>query len=384
MALGQVSREYRTAQRTGWSPPIVAIRSASYDRPWDTSKYRLAPWRYGASMQIVGKRVLVTGGAGFIGSHLVEDLAGRNEVAVLDNFSSGSLENLTGVRSQIRIIRGDITNPDDVEAAVQTAEVIFHLAVDCLRASIMDPLKSQLVNDRGTINLLASAREHAIERFIYVSSSEVYGTAQQVPMTEDHPLRPSTPYAAAKLAGEAYTLSFHRTYGLPGIVVRPFNAYGPRAHLAGPSGEVIPKFVVRAMAGKPLNVFGDGLQTRDYTWVEDVARGIRLAAECDDLLGDCVNIARGQEVRILDLARSVQRILGTTVPIEHHPSRPGDVRRHLAGVLRSRRLFGFVASVDIEEGLERYVNWLKTLPGDPHVWLDGEEIINWQRVMQPA
>jgi UDP-glucose 4-epimerase len=147
---------------------------------------------------------------------------------------------------------------------------------------------------------------------------------------------------------------------------------------------VIPKFVARAMAGRPLIVFGDGLQTRDYTWVGDSARGIRMAAESDALLGDCVNIAHGREVSVLEVAGLVQGLLGTTVPIEHRANRPGDVRRHLAGVGRASSILGFTASVDLEQGLERYVAWLRTQPGDPEVWLRGEEVVNWQSVMQPA
>ncbi|HKB33793.1 MAG TPA: NAD-dependent epimerase/dehydratase family protein [Candidatus Dormibacteraeota bacterium] len=328
-------------------------------------------------MKIEGKRVLVTGGAGFVGSHLVDILATSNHVTVLDDFSVGTHENLSS-SPNVAVVRGDVRDRDGIEAAVKQSDVVFHLAVVCLRVSIPDPMASHLVNDLGTLNLLLAALDSRVQRFVYVSSSEVYGTAKRAPMDEDHPLNPMTPYAAAKLAGEAYTHSFHRTYGLPVTVVRPFNVYGPREHADGPSGELIPRFVARAVAHKPLVVFGDGLQTRDFTWVGDTVRGILMAAECDGLVGDCVNIARGQEVSVLQVAHLVQELFGTRVPIHHDADRPGDVRRHLAGVERARSHMGFAASVGIEEGLSRYVDWVRSLPGQPSTGLESEEARNWQ------
>jgi UDP-glucose 4-epimerase len=329
------------------------------------------------AVKIEGKRVLVTGGAGFVGSHLVDLLAPSNEVTVLDDFSVGTRSNLSS-SPQVNVLRADVRDRESLDAAVKQADVIFHLAVVCLRVSIPDPMASHLVNDLGTLNLLLAARDSSVQRFIYVSSSEVYGSAIRVPMDENHPLNPATPYAAAKLAGEAYTLSFHRTYGLPATVVRPFNVYGPREHADGPSGEVIPRFVARAMADKPLVVFGDGLQTRDFTWVGDTVRGILMAAECDELVGDRVNIARGQEVSVLDVARLVQELVGTRSPIQHQPERPGDVRRHLAGVERARSRLGFGAGVGVDEGLARYVEWVRSAPEPISLGLEAQEARNWQ------
>jgi UDP-glucose 4-epimerase len=333
-------------------------------------------------VKIEGKRVLVTGGAGFVGSHLVDLLAPANEVTVLDDFSVGTRSNLSS-SPHVKVLRADVRDRVGVEAAVNQADVIFHLAVVCLRVSIPDPMASHLVNDLGTLNLLLAARDSSVQRFVYVSSSEVYGTAVRVPMDEEHPLNPATPYAAAKLAGEAYTLSFHRTYGLPATVVRPFNMYGPREHADGPSGEVIPRFVARAMGGYPLVVFGDGRQTRDFTWVGDAVRGILMAAECDELVGDRVNIARGQEVSVLDVAQLVQEAVGTRSPIQHQPERPGDVRRHLAGVERARSQLGFAARVDIGEGLARYVDWVRSVPQPTSSGLEAKEVRNWQLAAAP-
>jgi len=344
-------------------PPIVGARTLCLPRS--------------VAVKVEGKRVLVTGGAGFVGSHLVDLLAPSNEVTVLDDFSVGTRANLSS-SPQTNVLHADIRDVDAIEGAVKQSDVIFHLAVVCLRVSIPDPMASHDVNALGTLNVLLAARDSALQRFVYVSSSEVYGTAHHVPMEERHPLNPMTPYAAAKLAGEAYALSFHRTYGLPATVVRPFNVYGPRAHAEGASGEVIPRFVARAIAGKPLVVFGDGLQTRDFTWVGDTVRGIVKAAECDELVGDCINIARGHEVSVVDIARLVWELTGTRSPIQHQPDRPGDVRRHFAGVERARSLLGFTATVGIEEGLARYVDWVKSQPDRLDSGLEAEEARNWQ------
>jgi UDP-glucose 4-epimerase len=310
-------------------------------------------------LQLEGKRVLVTGGAGFVGGHLVEHLTQSNQVTILDNFSTAALGPDEAVPDGVKVCRADIRDRSGVDAAIGDAEVIVHLAVVNLRESISDPLKGHLVNDLGTLILLLAARDRGVERFVYVSSSEVYGTAERAPMDESHRLRPTTPYGAGKLAGEALALSFHDTYGVPVVVVRPFNTYGPRAHVSGSSGELIPRLVARALSGRPLEVFGDGLQTRDFTWVGDTVRGIALAAECDELVGDCVNIARGESVTVLAVATLIQDLLGIRLPIEHRPARPGDVRHHHADVAKARKLLGFEAGVSLEAGLARYLEWVR-------------------------
>lgn len=332
-------------------------------------------------MKLSGKCILVTGGAGFIGSHLVDLLAAENTVTVLDDFSTGAMTNLAAVDRQVRIITGDVRDPSVADAAVRDADVIFHLAVVCLREAIGDPMRAHLVNDLGTLNLLMSARQApSVQRFVYISSSEVYGNGVRLPIDEHHPLLPMTPYAASKLAGEAYTLSFARTYGLRAMVVRPFNTYGPRAHLRGASGELIPKFVARAMAGRVLVIFGDGQQMRDFTWVEDTVQGIKLAAEADALVGDVVNIARGEGVSVLRIAELVQQVLGSSTPVQHVEPRPGDVVRQRADVRKARELIGFEAATPIEAGLRRYVDWVLHQPGDPASWLEGEEVVNWRQM----
>lgn len=244
--------------------------------------------------QLAGKRVLVTGGAGFIGSHLVDAL-GDSHLRVLDDFSTGHAANLAhhGENSQVEIVRGDIRDAAAVAAAMQGVDVVFHLACRGVRHSIGNPRESHDVNAGGTLNLLEQARRAGVKRFVHVSSSEAYGTARYAPMDEHHPCFPETVYGAAKLAGEAYARAYHQTYGLPTVVVRPFNNFGPRSHFEGDSGEVIPRFAVWALCGKPPVIFGDGLQTRDFIYVAETAAWLCRIAECDPLIGQTVNLGSG-------------------------------------------------------------------------------------------
>jgi UDP-glucose 4-epimerase len=327
-------------------------------------------------------RMVVTGGAGFIGSHLVDRLVenGHNEVLVIDDFSVGREENLHQHVGDPRVMveRADVRDQPAMTRLLRGADTVFHLAVQCLRVSLYDPLLVHDVNATGTLVTCLAARDASVKRFVYVSSSEVYGSALSAPMNEDHPLRPSTPYAASKLAGEVYALSFARTHRLPVIVVRPFNTYGPRAHDEGPSGEVIPRLVIQALCDVPPTVFGDGEQTRDFIWVADTALGIVRAGACDELLGTPVNIASGEEVTINRVADIILRTLGRErLGIAHEAERPGDVRRHVAGIGLARRLLGFSPTVSIEQGIRRYVDWFGGTAVDPHLLLAKQQQVNW-------
>src|SRR5262249_32374943 len=224
-------------------------------------------------------RVLVTGGAGFIGSHVVDALVERGQaVTVLDDFSSGGAENWKKAEPAIEIVEGDLCDGRVLERALRSADVVLHLATRCVRLSLSDPAEVHRVNSEGTHRLLLEAVRRRVRRFVYVSSSEGYRTAVTVPMTGEPPLEPTTMYGATKLLGELYTKAMTRSFGLPTVVVRPFNPYGPRAHFEGVYGEVIPRFTVRLLNGRPPVIFGDGLQTRDFTYVGDTVRGILLAA----------------------------------------------------------------------------------------------------------
>ncbi|MGC2061576.1 MAG: NAD-dependent epimerase/dehydratase family protein [Thermodesulfovibrionales bacterium] len=326
-------------------------------------------------------KVLVTGGAGFIGSNLVDELAKKAHVVVFDNFSSGKKVNVAHHegKSNIDIIEGDIRDKGLVRRVTKDIDVVYHLAVQCLRVSINDPEINHEVNATGTLNLCMSAHENRVRRFVYVSSSEVYGSALMAPMTETHPKEPTTVYGASKLAGEQYTLAYHRTYGMQAMVVIPFNTYGPREHYEGAHGEVIPKFVLRALNDKPPVIFGDGSQTRDFTYVSDTVRGIIHASTCDDMVGQTVNIARGEEVSIRAIADKIYQKLGKShiMPVMEK-GRPGDVRRHFAGVEKAAQLFGFRAEVGIDEGLDIFIEWFTSQGYDLGRLMEEDVVFNWE------
>ena len=333
-------------------------------------------------MQLANKRVVVTGGAGFIGSHVVDQLVSSgNDVIVIDNFSTGKWENLDHHRgsASIHVEQADVRDQEAMIRHTQGADVVFHMAVACLRTSLHAPLSVHEDNATGTLNVCEASYKASVERFVYVSSSEAYGSALHVPMDEQHPLSPTTVYGASKAAGELYALAYWHTYGLPSVVVRPFNTYGPREPSEGKRAEVIPKFVMRTMAGLQPVVFGTGDQTRDFTWIEDSARGIIMAAECDDLVGDCVNIARGQEVSILDVCKLVLEKLGRNDlrPLYLDDGRPGDVKRHYADCGKAQRLLGFSPSVDLETGLDRYIQWVQAQELDLDSWVEQDRMRNW-------
>jgi UDP-glucose 4-epimerase len=327
------------------------------------------------------RRVLVTGGAGFIGSHLVDALATRGDrVLVVDNLSVGSRDNLRqhegGGRVELHV--ADVLDGARMTRLVEGVDVVFHLATQCVRLSLFDPEIVHKVNTEGTLRMLMAAVAARVQRFVYVSSSEAFGSAKTVPMPEDHPFDPTTIYGASKLAGEHYTTAFHRTHGLDTVIVRPFNTYGPREHFEGAYGEVIPKFVVRVMNGRRPIIFGDGHQTRDFTFVGDTVAGLLLAADAPGLTGRSVNIARGVEVSINEIARLVLDTCGSSLEPEFGPERPADVRRHFGDISRARAELGFVPQVNIADGIRRYVDWFRATWPDPAALLPQEQPYNWQ------
>jgi UDP-glucose 4-epimerase len=325
----------------------------------------------------VTAHVLVTGGAGFIGSELVRQLAAAgHEVTAVDNLVNGKRENLDGVPA--RLVVGDVRDTALMGRVLDGVGVVFHLACLGVRHSIHSPLENHAVNATATLDLLRLAKDGGVARFVYVSSSEVYGTAMTVPMTELHPAFPMTVYGASKLAGECYTRAFHRTYDYPTVVVRPFNAYGPRSHHEGDSGEVIPKFLLRAQAGRPLVVFGDGRQTRDFTEVSDTARGILAAGFADKAVGETINVGSGYEIEIGELARAVVEVVGREVPVEHDEPRPGDVLRLYADATRARELLGFEPRIGLRDGLRRLLEWYRASGQSPEELLRHDVRRNWE------
>ena len=325
--------------------------------------------------------VVVTGGAGFIGSHVVDRLlAAGNRVTVIDDLSVGSWDNVAHHErdDRFRFIRADIGDVAALPGHLGDAEVVIHMAIACLRTSLAQPRKVHEINATGTLNVCQAALDTGVRRVVYVSSSESYGTASYVPMDEAHPLEPITVYGASKAAGELYTLAYGRTYGLETAVVRPFNSYGPREPHRGERAEVIPRFALMAMAGRAPVIFGTGTQTRDFTWVEDTAAGIVAAAGSDKLVGETVNVARGEEVSILRIA---ELVLEATDRTDLEPvlsdARPGDVDRHYADASKAAALLDWRPTIGIEDGIARYVTWLRDQNIDIEGWLASEKVRNW-------
>jgi len=317
-------------------------------------------------MEIDGTKCLVTGGAGFIGSHLVDELMKLGcRVCVLDNLANGKLENLSDHlgKENFEFLRGSVVSPLDVERAMERIDVVFHLACLGVRHSIVHPFENHRINAEGSLLLLNAAYRAKVKRFIYCSSSEVYGTAQYVPMAELHPTFPCTVYGSSKLAGEAYARAYYKTYGMDTVVVRPFNTYGPRSHHEGDAGEMIPKSIVRALNGKPLIVFGDGSQTRDFTYVKDMARALLSAAENDTTTGETLNIGSSSEIQIGDLAKKIAGIVGNPdTEIVYASKRPGDVFRLCADPRRFKELCGWEPQVSFYKGLEMTVEFFRNHP----------------------
>jgi len=323
---------------------------------------------------------IVTGGAGFIGSELVRQLAEQGErVTVIDNLVNGTRENLSGLPGdRVTLIEHDIRDFPAYASLLRDASVIYHLACLGVRHSVHSPGENHDVNATGTLRLLEASRSASVPKFVYVSSSEVYGTAQWVPMQEDHPTFPCTVYGGSKLAGEAYARAFHRTYGYPTVVVRPFNTYGPRSHHEGDSGEVIPKFLLRCLAAKPMVIFGDGTQTRDFTYVSDSARGIILAGTAKAAVGRTINLGSGSELTVNDLARTVAEITGRPdAAIVHDEPRPGDVLRLYADMSQARSLLGYEPRIPLADGLRQLLSWYRAQNVSPEVLLRDEVVRNW-------
>ncbi|GAB2504573.1 SDR family NAD(P)-dependent oxidoreductase [Promicromonospora xylanilytica] len=329
-----------------------------------------------------GADVLVTGGAGFIGSHLVDELVGHRGVAsvtVVDSLANGQRANLAHLENdpRVRLVVEDVRS-DTALGLVDQAGVVFHLACLGVRHSLHDPRENHEVNATATLELLERARAAGVGRFVHVSSSEVFGTAQYAPMDERHPTWPETVYGGSKLAGEAYARAAYRTHGMPVTVVRPFNTYGPRSHFEGDSGEVLPRTIVRALCGLPGFVYGDGEQTRDFLHVSDTARALAEIAGCDAAVGRTVNVGSGAELTINDLVATVARIVGRPdLDPVRLAARPGDVRRLLVDNTLVRELTGFVPRTSFEQGVAELVEWFRDRPESPASMLRRIEDRNW-------
>jgi UDP-glucose 4-epimerase len=304
-------------------------------------------------------RVLVTGGGGFIGSNLVRALLDAgHDVRVLDNFSTGNRANLSGL--DIEVVEGELRSYERVHNAVRGVEVVFHLgALGSVPRSVQDPLTSSAVNIEGTLNVLLAARDEGIRRVVYSSSSSVYGPRRELPVTEDMPPDPISPYGVAKLAAERYCVSFSRVYeSFETVVVRYFNVFGPRQSPFSQYAAVIPLFVTAIAAGKPILVYGDGEQRRDITYVSNVVDGTIRAAEAAGASGRIFNVAASAPATVNDVAAAIGAVLGKPVEKTFASPRVGDIRDSWADVSAAREVLGWEPTVDLEDGLRRTVETL--------------------------
>lgn len=332
-------------------------------------------------MDLKDQTILITGGAGFIGSELVRRAAAEGaRIRIVDNLANGKRRNVEDVISErVEFIEADIRDLDRMKSLLGGVDRVYHLACLGVRHSIHSPRENHDVNATATLDLLRLAREAGVKRFVYVSSSEIYGTAHQAPITEETPAFPHTVYGASKLAGDCYARAYWDTYRFPTTVVRPFNSYGPRCHHEGDSGEVIPKFILRSLAGQPLIVFGDGRQTRDFMFVEETAHWILQAGLREELVGQTVNLGSGKEIAIGDLARKVLEIVGRpNGTIRHDAPRPGDVLRLWADTGRLARLLDFRSRIGLDEGLRKLLAWYIQSGLPPEELLKDEVVRNWE------
>jgi len=300
------------------------------------------------------KVYLVTGGAGFIGSNLTEALVRRGErVRVLDDFSTGRRENLAGL-SGVELIEGDLRDSTVVRRAVAGVDGVFHqAALRSVPRSVDDPLSSNEVNVTGTLVLLLACREARVRRGVSASSSSVYGDEPALPKVETLATRPVSPYAVFKLAAEHYCGTFARLYGVETVSLRYFNVFGPRQNPESKYSAVIPRFLELALQGKPLEVHGDGEQSRDFTYIDNVVQGNLLAMVAPDVSGEVFNVACGTHHSLLAIADAIGRFLGCRLARMHVASRPGDVRHTLADISKAERLLGYRPVVDFAEGMQR-------------------------------
>ncbi len=302
-------------------------------------------------------KALVTGGGGFIGSHLVSRLLSEgHEVRVLDDFSTGRRENLENCREAIELHEADIRDLDAVRKAVEGVARIYHqAALPSVIRSVEDPLTTNAVNVQGTLHVLIAARDAGVGRVVYAASSSAYGDTPTLPKIETMPASPLSPYALQKYVAEQYCMLFTRLYGLETVVLRYFNVFGPRQDPTSHYSAVIPKFIARLGRGEAPTVYGDGEQSRDFTYVDNVVGANLLAAEIPEAVGEVINVACGRRMTLNQLLEELRAIMGVSASAVYESPRPGDVRHSQADIGKARRLLGFEPAVDIREGLRRTV-----------------------------
>jgi len=304
---------------------------------------------------------LVTGGAGFIGSNVAEALLRRGEkVRIFDDFSSGKRQNLRAIPAA-EVVEGDLRDMAAVQRAVKGVTGVFHqAALRSVPRSVDNPLATNDVNITGTLQLLMACRDAGVKRVVAASSSSVYGANEELPKREDQMLMPVSPYAASKLAGEHYCRIFSKLYNLETVSLRYFNVFGPRQDPDSQYAAVVPLFIQAALDGAPLTVHGDGMQSRDFTYIDNVVQANLRAMEAPGVGGEAFNIACGSRYTLMDIVHAIESSVGRKVTCNHTPSRAGDVRHTLADISKAERLLSFHPTIGFEEGMTRTIEYIKS------------------------
>jgi UDP-N-acetylglucosamine/UDP-N-acetyl-alpha-D-glucosaminouronate 4-epimerase len=313
-------------------------------------------------------RYTVTGGAGFIGSHLAEELLRRGHaVRIVDNFSTGKRDNIEAAArsagmgvAAIEVVEGDLAELEVAHRAAAGADYVLHqAAIPSVPRSVKDPIASNRANIDGTLNLLVAARDAGVKRLVFAGSSSQYGDTPTLPKHEEMPTSPLSPYALQKVVGEEYLRMFTRLYGLETVSIRYFNVFGPRQDPGSPYSGVISLFIKWLLAGERPTIYGDGEQTRDFTYVANVVDGVLRACEAADASGEAINVATEGRVSLNELLRALQRIIGTSLEPIYAEPRVGDVRDSQASIAKARRILGYEPTVAFEEGLRRTIAWFR-------------------------
>lgn len=328
------------------------------------------------------KNILVTGGAGFIGSHLVDELLGTDfNVSVLDNLSNGSLSNLEKAlkNKRFKFIKGNILNNPDCFAATRNQDIVFHLACLGVRHSIHSPFDNHRVNAEGTLKMLNASLKNKIKKFYYISSSEIYGEVKNFPISEENIPKPTTVYGASKLTGELYSSVFYKCYGLDTTILRIFNNFGPRSHFENDAGEIIPRTIVMALYNKSPVVFGNGNITRDYFYVKDTARALVDLIRLPNIKNEIINIGTGKETKINDIIKMILKLMGkNNLKIVHVDGRPADLPRLWVNAHKFRKLTDFKSCFDFESGLKETIKYFEELSKQKNLYKK-IKIINWKK-----
>ncbi len=308
-------------------------------------------------------KILVTGGAGFIGSNLVRFFLKQNQqVTVLDNFSTGKRENLTEVINDIKLIEGDLCDQESVLKAMRGVEAVSHQgALGSVPRSVADPINSHQANVNGTLNLLEAMRETGVKRIVFAASSSAYGKQSETPKREDMPPRPISPYAASKVAAEAYMQAYCAAYGLEPVSLRYFNVFGPRQDPDSPYAAVIPSFVSAILQGRQPKVYGDGEQSRDFCHIENVcqANWLALHTASENCDGSPINIACGESTSLNQILRQLQELLGKPIKPIYTDPRPGDIKHTLADLQKAHEKIGYQPRIFFAEGLNQAIDWYR-------------------------